>query len=135
MCFLKNWMYFFMNSFCLYFRSYFLFVTIFFLSQTLLFHFTKWWLRLIVVHNLYDVQSLTLGAQTQEGYSTCLVSLSLSVCLSTLAAISFVLTLKVRHVGGYRLDAESWELRTTRSSQDEASDRFRASIGPFKKCT
>ena len=51
----------------------------------------------------------------QEGYATCLVSLSvcLSVCLSvtTLVVTSFVLALEVRYVGVYYrlfLDFNSW---------------------------
>ena len=49
-------------------------------------------------HGVIPTSFLTLGAHAQEGYGTCL-----SVCLSvtTLAATSFVLTLKVRYVGVY----------------------------------
>ena len=57
---------------------------------------------------------LTLGAHAQEGYCSCLVCVCVSVCLSvclcvclsvtTLAATSFVFTLKSRYVGVcYRL--------------------------------
>ena len=58
---------------------------------------------------------LTLGAHVQEGYCSCLVCVCvcLSVCLSvtTLAATSFVFTLKSRYVGVcYRLflDFNKW---------------------------
>ena len=65
---------------------------------------------------------LTLGAHAQEGYCSCLVcvcvcvSVCLSVCLSTLAATSFVFTLKSRYVGVcYRLffDFNSWIFEKT----------------------
>ena len=63
--------------------------------------------------------SLTLGAHAQEGYCSCLVCVYLSVCLlsvTTLAATSFVFTLKNRYVGVcYRLflDFNSWIFEKT----------------------
>ena len=52
---------------------------------------------------------VTVGAHAQEGYCSCLVCVCLSV--TTLAATSFVFTLKSRYVGVcYRLffDFNSW---------------------------
>ena len=59
---------------------------------------------------------LTLGAHAQEGYCSCLVCVCVCLSVTTLAATSFVFTLKSRYVGVcYRLflDLTSWIFEKT----------------------
>ena len=46
-----------------------------------------------------QVLLLTLGAHAQEGYCSCLVCVRVCLSVTTLAATSFVFTLKSRYVG------------------------------------
>ena len=72
---------------------------------------------LVDINILFPWQiSLTLGAHAQEGYCSCPVCVSVCLSVTTLAATSFVFTLKSRYVGVcYRLflDFNSWIFEKT----------------------